>query len=146
VRTRAELARKLASRRQAIIDIQISVASFEPLAAFKQPLERLGYVYRAANTERTRRLPRAARPSAHAHRRSPGRQLLRAVAVLFSRLPAHPPGGGRRVRGGEAAAGQEFRDERRGYTDAKAPFTWRVIRLADEWAQGRGWLPGPSDA
>ena len=36
-----------------IIDIQISVADFEPLEAFKPPLERLGYVYRADNPERT---------------------------------------------------------------------------------------------
>src|SRR5262245_3403990 len=38
-----------------VLDIQISVASFEPLAAFKDPLEKLGYIYRAANTERTKR-------------------------------------------------------------------------------------------
>jgi GrpB-like predicted nucleotidyltransferase (UPF0157 family) len=38
-----------------IIDIQISVADLEPLAAFRQPLERLGYVYRADNPERTKR-------------------------------------------------------------------------------------------
>jgi hypothetical protein len=34
---------------------QVSVASFQPLAAFQQPLERLGYVYRADNPERTKR-------------------------------------------------------------------------------------------
>ena len=38
-----------------IIDMQISVADLEPLAAFRQPLERLGYVYRADNPERTKR-------------------------------------------------------------------------------------------
>jgi GrpB-like predicted nucleotidyltransferase (UPF0157 family) len=35
--------------------VQISVAAFEPVEAFKDPLERLGYVYRAANSERTKR-------------------------------------------------------------------------------------------
>ena len=29
-----------------IIDVQISVAAFEPIEAFKDPLEQLGYVYR----------------------------------------------------------------------------------------------------
>jgi hypothetical protein len=38
-----------------IIDVQISVAAFEPLDAFRAPLERLGYVFRADNTERTKR-------------------------------------------------------------------------------------------
>jgi GrpB-like predicted nucleotidyltransferase (UPF0157 family) len=39
-----------------------------------------------------------------------------------------------------------FREDRHGYTDAKAPFLWEVIRQADQWAQAQGWLPGPSDA
>jgi hypothetical protein len=36
-----------------------------------------------------------------------------------------------------------YRDDRRGYTDAKGPFLWEVIRRADAWAQGQGWQPGP---
>jgi hypothetical protein len=39
-----------------------------------------------------------------------------------------------------------FRDDRRGYTDAKGPFLWELIRRADAWAQAQGWAPGPSDA
>jgi GrpB-like predicted nucleotidyltransferase (UPF0157 family) len=38
-----------------IIDVQVSVASFEPLDAFKVPIERVGYIFRADNTERTKR-------------------------------------------------------------------------------------------
>jgi GrpB-like predicted nucleotidyltransferase (UPF0157 family) len=43
-----------------VIDVQISVAAFEPVEAFKDPLERLGYVYRADNAERTKRYFREA--------------------------------------------------------------------------------------
>ena len=32
-----------------VIDIQISVADFEPLDAYRLPLERLGYIFRADN-------------------------------------------------------------------------------------------------
>ena len=39
-----------------------------------------------------------------------------------------------------------YRDDRRGYTDAKGPFLWEVIRRADEWAQAQGWQSGPTDA
>ena len=39
-----------------------------------------------------------------------------------------------------------FRDDRRGYTDAKGPLLWELIRRADAWAQAQGWAPGPSDA
>ncbi|MDD5220536.1 MAG: GrpB family protein, partial [Candidatus Bipolaricaulis sp.] len=38
-----------------IIDVQISVASFEPIDAYRLSLERLGYVFRAENPERTKR-------------------------------------------------------------------------------------------
>src|SRR5919199_5049921 len=43
-----------------VIDMQISVAAFEPLTAYRLPLERLGYVFRADNTERTKRYFREA--------------------------------------------------------------------------------------
>lgn len=36
--------------------------------------------------------------------------------------------------------------DRAGYTDAKGPYVWEIIRRADEWAQPQGWEPGPSDA
>jgi GrpB-like predicted nucleotidyltransferase (UPF0157 family) len=130
-----------------IIDIQISVAAFEPLEAFKHPLERLGYVYRADNPERTKRYFREppGRPRTHVHVRRAGsfseqwallfRDFLRAhrdVAVEYEAVK-------RRLA-------IQFRDDRHGYTDAKVPFMWQVIRQADEWAQAQGWLPGPSDA
>jgi GrpB-like predicted nucleotidyltransferase (UPF0157 family) len=41
---------------------------------------------------------------------------------------------------------EQFPHDRVAYTQAKEPCMWHIIRLADEWAQGRGWTPGPSDA
>jgi GrpB-like predicted nucleotidyltransferase (UPF0157 family) len=130
-----------------IIDIQISVAAFEPLAAYRQPLERLGYVYRADNPERTKRYFREppGRPRTHLHVRRAG-SFSEQWALLFrDYLRTHP----------EAAAeyaavkrhlALRYRDDRRAYTDAKGPFLWEVIRRADAWAQAQGWTPDPSDA
>jgi GrpB-like predicted nucleotidyltransferase (UPF0157 family) len=130
-----------------VIDVQVSVAAFEPLAAFSQPLERLGYVYRADNPERTKRYFREppGRRRTHLHVRRAG-SFSEQWALLFrDYLRAHP----------DVAAEYEavkrrlairFREDRRAYTDAKGPFMWEVIRRADEWAQAQGWLPGPSDA
>jgi len=74
-----------------VIDVQISVAVFEPLGAFKDPLERLGYVYRADNTERTKRyFPRGTRHPPHSHPRPAGREFLRAVSAAAAGLPAPP--------------------------------------------------------
>jgi hypothetical protein len=48
-----------------VLDVQISVAAFDPLEAFKAPLEALRYVYRPDNPERTKRYS-ASRPALHA--------------------------------------------------------------------------------
>jgi GrpB-like predicted nucleotidyltransferase (UPF0157 family) len=129
-----------------IIDIQVSVADFEPLAAYRLPLEQLGYVYRADNPERTKRYFREppGRRRTHVHVRRAGsfseqwallfRDYLRAHAEVAAEYAA--------VKQGLAL---RFRDDRRAYVDAKGPLLWEIIRKADEWAQAQGWLPGPSD-
>ncbi len=43
-----------------VIDIQISVADFEPLDVYQLPLERLGYIFRADNSDRSKRYFREA--------------------------------------------------------------------------------------
>jgi GrpB-like predicted nucleotidyltransferase (UPF0157 family) len=130
-----------------VIDVQVSVASFEPLAAYRQPLERLGFVYRADNPERTKRYFREppGRPRTHVHVRRAG-SFSEQWALLFrDYLRAH-----REVAAEYGALKRRlalrFRDDRKGYTAAKEPFMWEVIRRADGWAQAQGWLPGPSDA
>ena len=130
-----------------VIDVQVSVAAFEPLTAFKQPLERLGYVYRADDPERTKRYFREppGRRRTHVHVRRAG-SFSEQWALLFrDYLRAH-----RDVAAEYEAVKRRlavrFRDDRHAYTNAKVPFMWEVIRRADEWAQAHGWLPGPSDA
>jgi GrpB-like predicted nucleotidyltransferase (UPF0157 family) len=130
-----------------VIDVQISVADFEPLDAFRLPLERLGYVYRADNPDRARRYFREApgQRRTHLHVRRAG-SLDEQLNLLFrDYLRAHAD---------EAAAyaalkrelAARFREDRVAYTDAKSPFIWQVLRRADEWAQATGWQPAPSDA
>jgi GrpB-like predicted nucleotidyltransferase (UPF0157 family) len=130
-----------------IIDVQISVASFEPLEAFKRPLERLGYVYRADNTERTKRYFREppGRRRTHVHVRRAG-SFSEQWALLFrDYLRAHPAVAAE-YEGVKRRLAAELGGDRHAYTNAKVPFLWQVIRQADEWAQAQGWLPGPSDA
>jgi GrpB-like predicted nucleotidyltransferase (UPF0157 family) len=129
-----------------IVDIPVSVADFEPLAAYRPALEQLGYVYRAGNPERTKRYFREppGRPRTHVHVRQAG--FSEQWALLFrDYLRAHA----------EVAAEYEavkrrlavhYRDDRRNCAAAKEPFSWAVIRRADGWAQAQGWQPGPSDA
>jgi GrpB-like predicted nucleotidyltransferase (UPF0157 family) len=57
-----------------IIDAQISVASFEPLNAFRDPIESCGFVWRPKNEEMTRRYfrERPGRRRTHVHVRRAG--------------------------------------------------------------------------
>lgn len=131
-----------------IIDVQISVDGFEPLGRYRVPLERSGFVYRADNPELTKRYFREhpGTRRTHIHVRRAG-SFSEQFALLFREfLRAHPN------RSAEYAAlkrslAQRFSapEQRHEYVDAKAPFIWETMRLADDWAQGTGWEPPPSD-
>ena len=132
-----------------IIDIQISVADFEPLDAYRLPLEGLGYVFRADNTERTKRYFRetSGQRRVHIHVRRAG-SFSEQFALLFrDYLRTHPEVAVEYAQLKRALAQQYSRvEERHLYTEAKSPFIWQVMAQADAWAQDIGWVPGLSDA
>ncbi|HEV2920340.1 MAG TPA: GrpB family protein, partial [Actinomycetota bacterium] len=100
-----------------IIDIQVSVAAFEPLEAFRVPLERLGYVYRADNPERTKRYFREppGRRRTHVHVRRAG-SFSEQWALLFrDYLRAHPAVAAD-YEAEKRTLAIRFRDDRHGYT------------------------------
>jgi GrpB-like predicted nucleotidyltransferase (UPF0157 family) len=130
-----------------IVDIQISVAAFEPPDAFRAPLEGLGYVFRTDNQERTKRYFRE-RPDSrrtHVHVRRAG-SFSEQLALLFRDFLRAHPDWAQRYAELKLALAERHADDRRRYTDAKRPFTWQALAQADEWAQRTGWFPGPSDA
>ena len=130
-----------------IVDVQISVERLEPVAPFRSPLEAAGFVYRAADTERTKRYFREppGQRRTHLHVRRAGSFSEQLPLLLRDFLRAHPAAAldyGRRKQ----ALAARFAHDRHGYQDAKVPITWELLRRADEWAQQTGWEPGPSDA
>ena len=130
-----------------IVDVQISVERLEPVEPFRSPLEAAGLVYRAANTERTKRYFREApgQRRTHVHVRRAG-SFSEQFALLFRDfLRADPTAAldyGRR----KVALAARFTHDRHGYLEAKLPIIWEVLRRADQWAQHTGWESGPSDA
>jgi GrpB-like predicted nucleotidyltransferase (UPF0157 family) len=75
-----------------IIEVQISVRGFEPLAAFREPLVALGYVFRADNPERTKRYFREAPGSrrTHIHVRRAGSWNEQFALLFRDYLRTHP--------------------------------------------------------
>lgn len=130
-----------------VIDIQIAVADFEPLAAFRVPIEHLGYVFHPENPELTKRYFREppGQPRTHIHVRRAGSfdQQLALLFRDFLRLHADVAAHYAALK---TELAQHYRTDRDAYTEAKQPFIWQVIAQADIWAQCIGWQPGPSDA
>jgi GrpB-like predicted nucleotidyltransferase (UPF0157 family) len=129
-----------------IIDIQISVAEFEPLDLYRLPLEKLGYVFRAMNPELTKRYFReqAGARRTHIHVRRSG-SWAEQFALLFRDYM--------RIHDEDAQAyaklkydlAEEYQEDRQRYTESKTPFIWEIMRKADRWSQETGWRPGPTD-
>ncbi|MEV0147929.1 MULTISPECIES: GrpB family protein [unclassified Nonomuraea] len=131
-----------------VIDIQVSVRSFEPLDAYRAPLEEeLGFVFRADNPERTKRYFREPPGSrrTHVHVRLLGSFSEQLPLLFRDHLRCHPEAAAAYAEVKRRCAA-EFRDDRTGYVEAKDAFVWEIVRRADAWAQRTGWLPGPSGA
>ena len=131
-----------------VIDMQISVADFEPLDAYQMPLESLGYVFHPENPELTKRYFRETpgQRMIHIHVRRAG-SFSEQFALLFrDYLRTHSDMAEQYAQLKFGLAEQYNRvEDREAYTDAKSPFIWSVIAQADAWAQLTGWIPGPSD-
>ena len=131
-----------------VIDVQVSVASFEPLAVYREPIERAGFVHRADNPELTKRYfrERLGERRTHLHVRRAG-SFSEQFALLFREyLRAHPEHAATYAALKHSLAKRFAKPgQRHDYVEAKAPFIWDTIRLADEWAQRTGWQPPPSD-
>lgn len=130
-----------------IIDVQISVAGFDPPDAFRLPIESVGFVWKADNPELTKRYFRE-NPGdrrTHIHVRRTG-SFSQQFPLLFRDYMRTHPEDARAYADLKYRLADEFGENRHGYVEAKGPFIWETIRKADDWAQTIGWQPGPSDA
>ncbi len=130
-----------------IIDVQVSVESFEPLDAFRLPLESLGFIFRADNPELTKRYFREApgERRTHIHVRCAG-SWSEQFALLFRDYMRTHEHDARDYAKLKYRLAEQYREDRLGYTEAKAAFVWEIIIKADGWSQAMGWQPDPSDA
>jgi GrpB-like predicted nucleotidyltransferase (UPF0157 family) len=130
-----------------IVDVQVSVAAFDPVDAYRVPLEGLGLVFRSENPQRTKRYFREAPGTrrTHIHVRRAGSWGEQFALLFRDYLRAHPEDRDRYAELKRCLA-RELQDDRHVYTEAKARFMWEVMSLADRWSQDVGWAAGPSDA
>ena len=130
-----------------IIDVQVSVASFAPLEAYRAPLCGLGLVFRDYNSDMSKRYFREAPGTrrTHIHVRRAG-SWPEQFALLFRDYVREHATDAQAYAALKYRLAEQFGTDRVGYTEAKTSFIWEVMRKADQWAQQTGWSPGASDA
>jgi GrpB-like predicted nucleotidyltransferase (UPF0157 family) len=129
-----------------VIDIQISVANFEPFNLIREPLESLGYIWSANNPDKTKRYFRAADGgrSLHIHVRKLGSWSEQYSLLFRDYLRANPKD---RDKYGnlKLELAEKFRHNRAAYSEAKDPLIWEITKRAHFWSWESGWEAGSSD-
>ena len=129
-----------------VIDVQVSVAELRAVGGLPLPLEGLGFVLpRGQPGPDQTVLPRGAggtprrtfTSAAPAVGPSSSRCSSATTCAPTTRMPVV-------CRGIKHQLAEQYRDDRHGYTDAKGPYLWEIMKKADRWSQDTGWLPGPS--
>jgi GrpB-like predicted nucleotidyltransferase (UPF0157 family) len=132
-----------------VLDIQISVAAFEPAAAYHLPLERLGYHLYADRAHRAKQYTRDIhlQQRVDIHVRQIGSFHEQFALLYRDYLRAHPNVSTHYTNLRLDYAQRYYQRENcREYTEAIKPFLWQIFAQADQWAEQTQWLPGPSDA
>jgi len=129
-----------------IIDIQISVNSFEPFDELKEALESIGYRYKPDNTELTKRYFREKeyQKRTHIHVRLDGHWSQQYPLLFRDYVRTHPEEK-QAYETLKHELANTYKDQRSKYVSGKETLIWEIMRRADRWAQETGWICGASD-
>lgn len=129
-----------------IIDIQLSVIDFETIINHKSEIEKIGFIYREENADKTkkyfREIPGSRRT--HIHVRQSGSFSEQLTLLFRDYLCAHPEDCLRYAREKHRLF-ELYKDERSKYVEGKGPIVWDIIQKAHIWSQEAGWKPSASD-
>ncbi len=132
-----------------IIDIQVSVAAFEPGSTYHIPLEDLGYCLHAQRPGKSELYIRETtmQRQAYVHVRKVGSFHEQFTLLHRDYLRAHADVAARYANLHLDLAQRYYQNDNcQDYTEAIKPFIWQVFAQAGKWAQQTGWLAGTSDA
>jgi GrpB-like predicted nucleotidyltransferase (UPF0157 family) len=130
-----------------IIDIQVSVATFDPFEPIEVALRSLGYEWMQDNDDRRKRyfhLDADGTRLVNVHVRRIG-EFSEQAALLFRDYLRANPGAAARYEAEKRRLAQREWVSIDDYADAKGDTIWALVREADVWSW-HGWQPGRSDA
>ena len=132
-----------------VIDLQVSVADFEPFETLRSAIESLGYEWMPDNDDHRKRFFHRDSPQgmrlANLHVRQLGEYSEQAALLFRDYLRARPEARHRYEETKRALATRPWPTVDH-YADAKGDCVWSLLREADRWASDIGWSAGPSDA
>lgn len=123
-----------------VVDIQLSVESFEPFGEILGPLESIGLTYRETDWPQHRFF---FNDQVHVHVCEVGSSWEREHLLFRDYLRNHPQNRDRYVELKKRVA-LVHRDDRMAYTDAKEPIVLEILAAAESWAKGVGWQVDPA--
>ncbi|WFR64980.1 GrpB family protein [Paenibacillus amylolyticus] len=130
-----------------IIDIQISVSNVENLLDYKREIETVGFVFRAENSDKSKRYFREVPGSRriHIHVRQAGSFSEQMTLLFRDYLREHPED---RLKYAEEKHRlmSLYKDQRPKYVEGKGPTVWSILQRAHHWSQEIGWQTAKSDA
>jgi len=126
-----------------VIDILVSVRSFDPLEAYGEALERLGFAFRPDDQPQHRFFFDAANHprTVHVHVCEAGSESERRHLLFREYLRSHPDVAEEYARRKRDLAGR-YRDDRKSYAEGKDPFVESAMRAAEAWAEEQNWSLG----
>jgi GrpB-like predicted nucleotidyltransferase (UPF0157 family) len=129
-----------------IIDIQISVLSFDDIGPVERALSSIGYRFGADNPDKTQRYFSEApgQMRTHIHVRRAG-SFQEAFTLLFRDYLRCHPQDAKAYEENKFELAQAYRNDRQNYTNGKEPIVWNIIARAKAWSEVTGWHPGKSD-
>ena len=136
-----------------VIDVQISVATFEPFDALRAGVEAAGFSWRPDNPDRNKRFFSGehrdeiggVRPRSNVHVRWAGSFSEQCQLLFRDYLRGHPDACDRYAARKRELVRQPW-DDVNDYAAAKTDVVWAITYEAYQWEQATGYRPGPSDA
>jgi GrpB-like predicted nucleotidyltransferase (UPF0157 family) len=130
-----------------IIDVQVSVATFDDIGAIERAMSTIGFEYRSDNQDKTQRYFREqpGQRRTHIHIRRSG-SFQESFSLLFRDYLRCHPDDAKVYEQNKYDLAKTYMDDRLNYVNGKGPLIWSIIMRANKWSQEVGWHPGESDA
>jgi len=129
-----------------IIDVQISIRSFEENDKIEKALNKIGFYHKINDTDKSqlyyREMPGSRRTHIHIRRWGTWPEVF---SLLFRDYMRCHPEDCKIYEDKKLELAEKYRNNRGLYVESKSLIIWNIMKRADMWSQEIGWYPKKSD-